>query len=106
MTPSKEDLQEKAKHFANTVFVIGAGVIMFAASMVQPYTMQWLGGATGEHFPFIAGTVFIAMLAMKRPAFALYALERQCLKYGHELRDGSPVCQRCFKTVADSPRTE
>jgi hypothetical protein len=106
VTPSKQDLQDKAKHFANTVFVIGAGVIMFAASLLQPYTMTWLGGATGEQFPFIAGTVFIVMLALKRPAFALFALERQCAKYGHDLQAGSPVCQRCFKTVADSSGTE
>lgn len=106
MTPSKQDLQDKAKHFANTVFVIAAGVIMFAASLLQPYAMQWLGGATGEQFPFIAATVFIVMLALKRPTLALFALERQCAKYGHDLLAGSPVCQRCFKNVADSPRSE
>jgi len=102
VTPSKQELQDKARHFANTVFVIGAGVIMFAASLLQPYTMQWLGGATGEHFPFIAGTLFIVMLALKRPAFALFALERQCRTYGHVLRAGSSVCERCFQNVEDS----
>ena len=102
MTPSKQELQDKARHFANTVFVIGAGVIMFAASLLQPYTMQWLGGATGEHVPFIAGTLFIVMLALKRPAFALFALERQCRTYGHVLREGSPVCERCFQNIEDS----
>ncbi|MBK7015307.1 MAG: hypothetical protein IPH39_06945 [Sulfuritalea sp.] len=101
MTPSKQELQDKAKHFANTVFVIGAGVIMFSASWLQPYTMKWLGGATGEQLPFIAGTLLIVMLAMKRPAFALFALERQCQKYGHAIREGSPTCERCFRKVGD-----
>lgn len=101
MTPSKQELQDKAKHFANTVFVVGAGVIMFSASWLQPYTMKWLGGATGEQFPFIAGTLLIVMLAMKRPAFALFELERQCRKYGHAMREGSPTCERCFKKVGD-----
>ena len=101
MTPPKQELQDKAKHFANTVFVIGAGVIMFSASWLQPYTMKWLGGATGEQLPFIAGTLLIVMLAMKRPAFALFALERQCQKYGHAIREGSPTCERCFRKVGD-----
>jgi hypothetical protein len=101
VTPSKQELQDKAKHFANTVFVIGAGVIMFSASWLQPYTMKWLGGATGEQLPFIAGTLLIVMLAMKRPAFALFALERQCQKYGHAIREGSPTCERCFRKVGD-----
>jgi hypothetical protein len=57
--PSKEELQAKARHFANTVFVIGAGVIMLAASLLQPYAMKWVGAGMGEHFPFIAATIFI-----------------------------------------------
>ena len=73
MTPSKEELEAKAKHFANTVFVIGAGVIMLAA---------------------------------KRASFALFAIERQCAKYGHVPREGSSVCSRCFQTIADEPRTD
>lgn len=72
---------------------------MFAASLLQPYTMQWIGGATGEQFPFIAGTLLIVMLALKRPAFALFALERQCQTYGHILREGSSACERCFQNV-------
>jgi hypothetical protein len=99
VTPSKQDLQDKAKHFANTVFVIGAGVIMFAASMLQPHTMQWIGGATGEQLPFIAGTLLIVLLALKRPAFALYALARQCREYGHVLNEGTTTCERCFQDV-------
>ncbi|MBL8479017.1 MAG: hypothetical protein JNK59_06885, partial [Sterolibacteriaceae bacterium] len=51
--------------------------------------------------PFIAGTLLIVMLAMKRPAFALFALERQCRKYGHAMREGSPTCERCFQKVGD-----
>jgi hypothetical protein len=102
VTPSKQELQDKARHFANTVFVIGAGVIMFTASLLQPYTMQWIGGTTGEQFPFIAGTLLIVMLALKRPALALFALERQCRTYGHVLREGSSTCERCFQNVEDS----
>ena len=100
MTPSKQELQDKARHFANTVFAIGAGLIILAASLLQPYTMQWVGGATGEQFPFIAGTILIVMLALKRPAFALFALERQCREYGHVVREGASTCERCFQNVA------
>jgi hypothetical protein len=102
VTPSKQELQDKARHFANTVFVIGAGLIMFAASLLQPYTRQWMEGATGEQFPFIAGTLLIVMLALKRPAFALFALERQCREYGHVLREGSSTCERCLQNVEGS----
>lgn len=75
---------------------------MFAASLLQPYTTQWLGGAAGEHFPFITGTLFIVMLGLKRPALALFALERQCRTYGHDLREGSSTCERCFQNIEDS----
>lgn len=101
MTPSKQELQDKARHFANTVFVIGAGAVMLAASLLQPYSMKSLGGAVGEHLPFIAGTFVIVVLALKRPAFALFALERQCMKYGHVLGEGASVCERCFRTVVE-----
>lgn len=102
VTPSKQELQDKAKHFANTVFVISAGVVMLVASLLQPYTMQWISGATGEQLPFIAGTLLIVVLALKRPAFALFALERQCREYGHVIRDGAPTCERCFQNVGSS----
>ena len=102
MTPSKQELEDKAKHFANTVFVIGSGLIILAASLLQPYTMRWMGGATGEQFPFIAGTLLIVMLALKRPAFALFALARQCREYGHVVREGSTTCERCFQDVGSA----
>ena len=102
MTPSKQELEDKAKHFANTVFVIGSGLVILAASLLQPYTMQWTGGATGEQFPFIAGTLLIVMLALKLPAFALFALARQCRQYGHVLREGSTTCQRCLQDVGSA----
>lgn len=102
--PSRSESQENAKHFANTVFVVGSGVIMFAASLVQPYTQAWLGGAAGEHFPFIAGTLLIAWLAVKRPQFALYSLQWQCRKHGHLLEGDSRVCGRCLENLAgDTP---
>ena len=72
---------------------------MFAASLLQPYAMKWIEGATGEQFPFIAGTLLIVMLALKRPAFALFALERQCREYGHVVHEGSSTCERCFQNV-------
>lgn len=99
MPPTKLESQESARHFANTVFVVGAGVIMFAASMIQPYSVQWLGGATGEHFPYIAGTLLIAWLAVKRPQFALYSLKWQCRKHGHLPSGESNVCQRCLEEL-------
>jgi hypothetical protein len=104
VTPSKEELQAKARHFANTVFVIGAGVIMLAASLLQPHAMKWMGSGMGEHFPFILATIFIFVLASKRSGFALFALERQCRKYGHVPREGSSVCERCFQTIEDQGR--
>ena len=104
MPPTKLESQENAKHFANTVFVVGAGVIMFAASMIQPYTARLLGGAAGEHFPFIAGTLLIAWLAMKRPQLALYSLQWQCRKHGHLLSGESKLCERCLETVGDDDK--
>lgn len=104
MTPSKEELQARARHFANTVFVIGAGVIMLAASLLQPYAMKWMGAGMGEHFPFIAATIFIFVLASKRSDFALFALERQCRKYGHVPGEGSSVCARCFQPIGNQRR--
>lgn len=106
MTPSKEELQAKAKHFANTVFVVGAGFIMLFASLLQPYALKWLGPGIGEHIAFIAATAGILLLASKRSELALFALERQCLKYGHTLRAGSSVCDRCLKIIPDNNRPE
>ena len=104
MTPPKEELEAKAKHFANTVFVIGAGVMMLAASLLQPLAIRWIGPSIGEHISFITATILIFVLATKRPALALFALERQCLRYGHVLREGSTVCERCYQTVATEVR--
>lgn len=100
MTPSKETLESEARHFANTVFVIGAGVIMLAASLLQPYAVRWAGSDNGGHFVFIAATICIFALSTKRPEFALLALARQCKKYGHVLNEGSTVCDRCLKHVS------
>ena len=58
--------------------------------------MKWIHLAAGG----VAGTFVIVVLALKRPAFALYALERQCRKYGHVLGAGGSVCERCLRTVA------
>ncbi len=99
MTPSKEELQAKARHFANTVFVIGAGVMMLAASMLQTFAVSQMG-ENGGNFVFIAATILIFALASKRSELALFATERQCQKYGHVLRADSPVCERCLQTIA------
>ena len=104
MTPPKEELEARARHFANTVFVVGAGVIMLAASLAQPLLLKWLGPGMGEHLPFIGATALILLLAVKRPQLALFSLERACLKYGHVLREGSSICTRCLRSVPPEPR--
>lgn len=104
MTPSKEELETKARHFANTVFLIGAGVIMLAASLSQPLLLKWLGQGMGEHAPFIGASALILLLALKRPQLALFSLERACLKYGHVLREGSLICTRCLRNVPPEQR--
>ncbi len=103
MTPSKEELQDKARHFANTVFVVGAGVLMLAASMLQTFAVSRMGENGGD-MVFIAATILIFVLASKRSELALFATERQCQKYGHVLRADSPVCERCMQTVAADKR--
>ena len=105
MTPSKEELEAKARHFANTVFVIGAGVIMLTASLLQPFVVSKFG-ANGGDYAFIAATLCIFVLAANRSRFALFAIERQCAKYGHALREGSSVCSRCFQSIADKSRLD
>jgi hypothetical protein len=105
VTPSKEELEAKARHFANTVFVIGAGGIMLAASLLQPFAVSRLG-ANGSDIAFAVATLCILGLASMRSSFALFAIERQCVKYGHVPREGSSVCSRCFQPIADQPRTD
>ena len=105
MTPSKEELEAKARHFANTVFVIGAGAIMLAASLLQPFAVSQLG-ANGGDIAFAVATLCILGLASKRSSFALFAIDRQCAKYGHLPREHSSVCSRCFQTIADQPGTD
>ncbi len=105
MTPSKEELETKARHFANTVFAIGAGVIMLATSLLQPFAVKAMG-TNGGDMAFIAATLCIFVLASKRSSFALFAIKRQCAKYGHVLRDDSSICSRCFQSIADEPRTD
>lgn len=105
MTPSKEELEAKARHFANTVFVIGAGVIMLAASLLQSFAVSRFG-ANGGDYAFIVATLCIFVLASRRASFALFAIERQCAKYGHVPREGSSVCSRCFQSIADKSQPD
>jgi hypothetical protein len=100
VTPPREELEAKARHFANTVFVIGAGAIMLVASLLQPLVAHWLG-ANGSDATFIAATLGILALASGRSRFALFALGRQCAKYGHAPREGSSVCSRCLQNLPD-----
>ncbi len=105
MTPSKEELEAKARHFANTVFAIGAGAFMLAASLLQPFAMSRLGENGGD-MAFVVATLCIVGLASMRSSFALFAIARQCARYGHVPREGSSVCSRCFQTIADQSRTD
>lgn len=98
MTPSKQELDTKVKHFANTVFVIGAGLIMLAASLLQGFVVAHFG-ENGADVTFIAATILILVLASKRPSFALHEIRRQCEKYGHAPTEGSSVCSRCLQTL-------
>lgn len=101
MTPSKETLEAKAKQFANIVFAIGAGALILTAFLLRPLAVSWMGEAIGENITFIVATIGIFLLSSERPQLALFATERQCQKYGHVRRDGNPVCERCYQTLAE-----
>lgn len=100
MKPSNEALDAKARHFANSVFVVGAGAIMLAASLLQTVAMNALG-ASGGDITFIVATLCILLLASQRSQFALLAIRRQCAKHGHAPGLGASVCSRCLQTIAD-----
>lgn len=102
MTPSKEVLEAQAKQFANIVFAVGAGVLIYAASLLQSTALNLLGPVIGEHITFIVATIAIFVLAGERPRIALFAIVRQCEKYGHKLSAESDVCSRCFRTITKS----
>lgn len=99
MTPSKETLESQVTHHVNTVFVIVTGFIMLAASIFQPYAVNWMGSDSGGHIVFIVATILIFVLASKRPELALFLLDRQCKKYGHVPSEGSTTCSRCFRNI-------
>lgn len=105
MTPSKEELESGVKHFANTVFVIGAGLIMLAASLLQGVVVARVG-ESGADFTFIAATILILVLAAQRPRLALYQLRRQCERYGHAPTEGSSICSRCLQPLPDPHRPD
>lgn len=73
---------------------------MLAASSLQTLAMNALG-ANGGDLAFIAATLCILLLASQRSRFALWAIERQCAKYGHAPRQGSSVCGRCMRSIAE-----
>lgn len=103
MTPSKETLEAQARHFANTAFAVGAGVLILVASLLQPHAIGWAGSEIGGHLVFIVATICIFTLGTKRPELALFAIERQCRKYGHVPGTDAAVCQRCFKNISPAP---
>lgn len=105
MTPSKEELETQVKHFANTVFVIGAGIIMLAASLLQQVVVARFG-EHGADITFIAATILILVLASKRPRIALYETRRQCEKYGHAVPHDSLACDRCFQAIPTRNRPD
>lgn len=100
MTPSKEVLEAKAKQFANIVFAVGAGALIFSASLLQSAALNLMGPVIGEHITFIVATIGIFFLAGERSRIALFAIVRQCEKYGHTLSAESDVCSRCFRSIA------
>jgi hypothetical protein len=100
LTPSKEVLEAKAKQFANIVFAVGAGALIFSASLLQSAALNLMGPVIGEHITFIVATIGIFFLAGERSRIALFAIVRQCEKYGHTLSAESDVCSRCFRTIA------
>jgi hypothetical protein len=102
VTPSKEVLEAKAKQFANIVFAVGAGVLIFSASLLQSAALNLMGPVIGEHITFIVATIGIFFLAGERSRIALFAIVRQCEKYGHTLSAESEVCSRCFRTISKS----
>lgn len=102
MTPSKEKLETDAKHFANTVFSIGAGVLILGASLLQPIASNWAGSDIGGHVVFVVATLCIVLLSTNRVRFALFAIDRQCKKYGHVPGVEPSVCARCFQTISPS----
>ena len=104
MTPSKEELDAKAKHFATTAFLIGSGLLMVAANILQPLAAKLMGEEFGSQAVFILATVLIFVLASKRPELAVIAIKRQCMKYGHAVRKGAPVCDRCQVPVKELDR--
>jgi hypothetical protein len=97
--PNKEALEAKSRHFANSVFVIGAGVLMLAANLLQPFATKFLGSGMGSQVTYIVATILIFVLATKRPDLALYAKDRQCKKYGHVMSEDGCTCSRCLRTI-------
>lgn len=100
-TPSKDELEAKAKHFATSAFLIGSGILMVAANSLQPLAAKLMGEEFGSQAIFIFATILIFVLASKRPELAAFAIKRQCQKYGHVVRNGAPVCDRCKVPVAE-----
>jgi hypothetical protein len=99
VTPSKEKLEDQAKLFANVVFFIAAAGLMLAAYLLKPMALSLFGDVVGEHISFIAATIGIFGLSSKRPQLALFAVDRQCRKYGHVPGENPRICKRCFQAI-------
>jgi hypothetical protein len=96
---SREESEKKARHFANTVFYVGSGLIILAASLLQPLLASSIGGSFGDNVAFIAATVLIFVLASKRVDLALLSLKRQCSEHGHLLNEAGTACTRCLQEL-------
>lgn len=74
---------------------------MVAANLLQPLASRLMGEDLGSQVTFIGAAILIFVLASKRPQLALFAIKRQCQKYGHAIRKGAPVCDRCGVPVKE-----
>ncbi len=99
MSLTREESEKKARHFANTVFYIGSGVIILVASLLQPWLSGTIGGAIGDNLGFVVATVLIFVLASKRADLALMSLRRQCAEHGHAPNDAGTACTRCLQEL-------
>lgn len=99
MSLTREESEKKARHFANTVFYIGSGVIILIASLIQPSLASAIGGTMGENAAFIVATVLIFVLASKRANLALMSLRKQCAEHGHLPNEAGTACARCLQDL-------
>lgn len=99
MSLTREESEKKARHFANTVFYVGAGIIILIASLLQPRLASAIEGAVGENVAFVVATILIFVLASKRADLALMSLRKQCAEHGHLPNEAGSSCLRCLQEL-------